>query len=285
MDKKLFNIILVVIVGIVIGVGIVSQRGKDPLFRELLTHQKDTLTALNRLESTLAKEVEEDSEDDGEEGDLGARVTALENKLNLLEKLLKQAKGSPGGLAQGGGPPPEDLGKVHEIEVAHTPVLGPKDAPVMIVEFVDFQCPFCARFHPPITEVRKQFPEKVNVMIKNFPLSFHPQARPAAKAALAAGEQGKYFEMADALLANGNQLSEEKFAELAGQIGLDVEKFKKDYKDKDSKWEEMINADLEQGKKVDVHGTPTIFINGKKAQVRDVEGYKREIEAILNQKK
>ncbi len=87
-----------------------------------------------------------------------------------------------------------------------------------IVAFDDYQCPFCARFHAPILEVLKAYPDKVNFMIKNFPLDFHPQAIPAAKAVLAAGEQGKYFEMSDALLADNKDLSEERFKKEAEKL-------------------------------------------------------------------
>jgi len=124
----------------------------------------------------------------------------------------------------------------------------------------------------------KAYPNDVKLVIKNFPLPFHPNARPAAKAALAAGEQGKYFEMADALIANQQTLSEAKYLELAKQLGLNVKQFEKDLKEKDAKFEAVIAADMQLVDEVDVRGTPTFFINGKKTMARDVESFKAEIE-------
>jgi len=152
------------------------------------------------------------------------------------------------------------------------------------VEFVDFQCPFCARFHPPLNEVLKAYPKQVNYVVKNFPLAFHPQARPAAKVAFAAGEQGKYWEMVDALLENGSSLSEAKYNELAESLGLNVKKFMADYKNKDEQWEDYIQKDIALASQVNVRGTPTFYLNGKKTNARDVNGFKREIDQILNSK-
>jgi protein-disulfide isomerase len=150
---------------------------------------------------------------------------------------------------------------------------------VTIVAFDDYQCPFCARFHAPIVDVLKAYPDKVNFMIKNYPLPFHPQAIPSAKAVLAAGEQGKYFEMADALLADNKDLSEERFKKEAERLGLNVERFMKDYND--ARWQDMIQKDLALGQNINVEGTPTFFINGRKSQARDLDSWKKEIDQIL----
>jgi len=194
-----------------------------------------------------------------------------------FQGLQRQAKGSPQQA-----PPSEDLNKVHSIPVDHSYVRGAKDAPVTIVEFVDFQCPFCSKFHPPVTQAINAYPGKVNYIIKNFPLAFHQQAKSAAKAAMAAGEQGKYYEMADLLLDNSRSLNEDKYKELAGQLGLNVEKFLKDYKEKDSQYEDMIAKDMKLGEQVAVRGTPTFYINGRKTNARDLDSFKAEIDQILS---
>ena len=121
----------------------------------------------------------------------------------------------------------------------------------------------------------------MNYVLKNFPLSFHPHARQAAKAALAAGEQGKYYEMTDLLMENFRDLGESKYVELAGQLGLDVEKFKQDLVNNDEKYEAVIQADMELAQKVAVRGTPTFYVNGKKTRARDFNSFKREIDEIL----
>ena len=206
-------------------------------------------------------------------GKLTVRVETLESEV----KALKEASG--GRAPQ--QPPVEDLNKVYDIPVDGSYVLGKADARATIVEFADFQCPFCGRFHPVMNEAYKAFPNDVKIMIKNYPLVFHPNARPAAKVALAAGLQGKYFEMVDLLIANGNVLSDEKYKEFAGKLGLNVEQFVKDLKDRDAEFDKKIDADMALGGQVDVRGTPTYFLNGKKTMARSPQQWTAEVQALL----
>jgi protein-disulfide isomerase len=143
------------------------------------------------------------------------------------------------------------------------------------------QCPFCARFYPPLKEVLAAYPDKVRVVLKNFPLSFHPNARPAAKVALAANEQGKYYEMADLLMQNGADVSEDKVKDYAKQLNLNYNKLMSDLKNNEAAYEKRIADDSALGQQVDVQGTPTFFINGKKTNARDFNSYKTEIDQIL----
>ena len=181
-------------------------------------------------------------------------------------------------------PPAEDLNKVYTFEVGPTPVLGKADAPVAITMFADFQCPFCARFYGSIKEVLSAYPGKIKFMIKNFPLPFHPNAVPSAKAALAAGLQGKYFEMVDLLMKNKAQASEDKLKEYAKTLGLDEKKFLEDLKSKDAEFAKQIKADMSLGERCDVRGTPTFFLNGKKTNAHGLSLWKLEIDTILNRK-
>jgi len=160
-------------------------------------------------------------------------------------------------------------------------VRGNPDAKVTIVEFSEVQCPYSQRFHPVLSEVLAAYPKDIKLIFKHFPLNFHPNARPAAKAMLAAAEQGKYWEMLDLLFENGRDLSDEKYTEFAKQLGMDVEKFTKDLKEKDSQWEEMIEKDVALARSVNVRGTPTCFINGKLTRARTLEAFKQEIDALL----
>src|SRR3989338_2850142 len=154
---------------------------------EMMKQQVETMAVLKKLEQGMSS----DSSGLGKDSsavlialqDLQRRVTVLETK---IENVGQQPQ-----RPQQPQVPDEDYSKAYEIPVAHSPVRGVKNAPITIVEFADFQCPFCSRFHTPILEVLKAYPDKVNYMLKNFPLPFHPEARPAAKAAFAAGEQGK----------------------------------------------------------------------------------------------
>ena len=288
MEKRIFTLILVAILGVVIGVGVVSKQMKDPLLRELLKQQVEMINAQQRMEKKLGQAAAmPPAVDAGVFAQLSQKYQALEQRIASLESQLNSLKAA-GNVAQPQvppGPPPEDFTTVYQIPVTHTPIIGQKNAPVTIVAFTDFQCPFCARFHAPMAEAIKADPGKANYMIKNYPLSFHPQAKPAAKAALAAGEQGKYAEMANTLLENNQNLGEELFGKIAKDIGLNVDKFWKDYRGKDAQWETYIQDDIDLGNQVQVRGTPTFYINGRKTNARDVASWNKEIEQALKEKK
>ncbi len=209
-----------------------------------------------------------------ESGQLAARVAALEAEVNRLKQQPFNRQAVP-------PIPSEDLTKVYDVPAGDSYMLGKAAARVTIVEFSDFQCPFCAKFHPAVRELQKAFPDDVRVVLKNYPLPFHPNARPAAKAALAAGVQGKYFEMADLLMANAADLSDARYVEFAGKIGLNVEQFRKDLKDRDAEFEKKIAVDMLLADNVDVHGTPTYFLNGKKTRARDIRQWTAEVQDLL----
>ncbi len=176
--------------------------------------------------------------------------------------------------------PEIDFDKAHNIPVGSSPVKGNKNAPVTIVEFSDFQCPYCSRLQSTLKEVLDAYPEEVKLVFKNFPLSFHKQAKNAAKAAHAAGEQGKYWEMHDIVFENYNKLTEEKFKEFATQIGLDVKKFEADF-NSDKYYDQQIREDMNLGSTVGVRGTPTLFLNGKRMRNRSFDDFKSAIDKIL----
>jgi protein-disulfide isomerase len=132
---------------------------------------------------------------------------------------------------------------------------------------------------PLLEQVLKQYPKEVKVVFKNFPLRSHNLAKPAAIAAWAAGQQGKFWEMHDLIFANYNKLSEAKLTEFAQQIGLNMEQFNKDLLNPAA--EQRIQADLENGIEAGVRGTPTLFVNGRRVQNRSLAGLKNMIEAEL----
>ncbi len=109
----------------------------------------------------------------------------------------------------------------------------------------------------------------------------HPNAMPAAKAAAAAGKQGKFWEMHDMLFQNNRELGADKLKEYAGKIGLDVARWEKDYNSPDI--EQEIKKDMADGQAADVTGTPTFFVNGKRATNRSFDGFKDTIDAALKQ--
>lgn len=268
MQEKNIWLGLIVVAAILIGVSLTVYQVNSPLMQRLVNQQTQTLDLLKKLEQRLTITPVG--------GNVEARLSSVEEK---LDSILKMARG--GGAPDAQMPPQEDFSKVYTIDVGSSPVKGKKDAPVTIVEFADLECPFCARFHPAVEDALKAYPDKVNYILKNFPLPFHKDARPAAKAAFAAGEQGKYYDMIHLILSNNSDLSEAKFQEFAKQLGLDVKKFMEDYKNKDADWEKRIDADFNLGTTVDVRGTPTYYINGRKTMARDTDSIKKEIDAIL----
>jgi len=178
--------------------------------------------------------------------------------------------------------PREDPNKVYSLNIGKSYVKGPADAKVTIVEFSDFQCPFCGQAHKLIQQIEAAYPKDVKVVYKNYPLPFHQNAMPAAKAAVAAGQQGKFWEMHDKLFANQRALSDDFYLKAAKEIGLNIEKFKADMKSPET--QALIATEQKEASQVAVRGTPTFFINGKKPQGRSFQLYKGIIDGILKKK-
>lgn len=147
-----------------------------------------------------------------------------------------------------------------KVAVGTSPTKGPKNAPVTIIEFSDFQCPYCSRANATIEQVVKEYGDKVQVAFKHLPLPFHKQAEPAAKASLAAAKQGKFWEMHDALFKNQRTLAPEFYEKTAKEIGLDVAKFKKDMESDSVK--KQIEEDKALAQQHGISGTPGFFVNG-----------------------
>ena len=140
------------------------------------------------------------------------------------------------------------------------PVKGPADAPITIIEFTDFQCPYCARGASVIDDLFHKYAGKIRVVFKNNPLKFHKNAVPAAKAALAAHRQGKFWPYYERLFENHNQLSSQLFSTIAEELGLDMQRFEKDRQSEQIA--RVIAADRQQAKSHRLTSTPTFVING-----------------------
>jgi protein-disulfide isomerase len=169
--------------------------------------------------------------------------------------------GMPGPAARPTRPGRPDPGKKYDVDIGKAPTKGPDSAKVKIVEWSDFQCPFCRRVGPTLAQIEKEYGDKVQIAFKHMPLSMHTKARPAHKAAQAAALQGKFWEMHDLIFADQRGMSEEKYVEYAGQIGLDVDQFKKDVAS--PAVEAVISSDMSQASKLGVTGTPAFFVNGR----------------------
>jgi protein-disulfide isomerase len=134
-----------------------------------------------------------------------------------------------------------------------------------------------------VEQILEAYPNDVRFVYKNYPLPFHKQAMPAAKAAVAAGKQGKFWEMHDKIMANYQALADEKYAEWAGEIGIDVARFKTDMESPEV--QALIVEEMKQAGAVGVRGTPTFFINGRKPAGRSFELYKSMIDEEIAKKK
>ena len=172
----------------------------------------------------------------------------------------REAAAEPEGPAKA----PDDSYEIWKVPVAKTDsIKGDSDkAIVTIVEFSDFQCPFCSRGANTIDEVVKAYGDKVRVVFKHTPLPFHDKARPAHAAAIAAGRQGKFWEFHDKAFANMQALTEENFAAWAKELGLNMAKFDADRKNPET--DKQIQADIDLGASVSIRGTPGFMINGRK---------------------
>lgn len=264
MSNRFMNIVIVVLISVFIAVTVLAYKVNESLLTQIVTQQAEILMILRS----------------GKTAGLDGRLAAMDEKVEGIAAFFKNAR--PAGREQPSVPPAEDMNKVYEIPLDSVVFKGQSDGPVTIVGFLDLECPFSSRFQPVFDEAVKAYPGKVRYAVKHFPLAFHQQAKPAAKAVLAAGEQGKYYEMLDKILSNNRGLSAEKYEQFAKELGLNVAKFKKDLKANDAAWSEFIDKDFELGTRVDVRGTPTFFIDGKKTMARTPEQVKAEIGAILS---
>ncbi len=165
----------------------------------------------------------------------------------------------------------DDLRKANNVKIlfheprkqveAVGPSRGPENAKVTIVEFSDFQCPFCSRVHDTVEQVMEAYPGKVRLVFRQFPLEFHPKAPKAAEAALCAHEQGQFWQYHDVLFKNQNKLEEDDLKAHAASLGLDAAKFADCLSS--GRMKKTIETDQEAGRKVGVSGTPAFFINGQ----------------------
>jgi len=211
---------------------------------------------------------------------LGFLATTIASSLDIGQS---QAEPAPKVAIEDNDPiptAPTPSAKV-DIEVKDTDhVKGYKDAPITIVEYSDFQCPYCSKFHDTLNKVMKNYNGKVNWVYRHFPLDFHEYAVVAAEASECAADQNKFWEYNDALFKNQADIDEEIFAKLAKDLKLDVSKFNKCMTS--GKYADKVEADYQSGVDIEVAGTPGAFINGTRLKgavpYAELEG---EIEDLL----
>jgi protein-disulfide isomerase len=157
------------------------------------------------------------------------------------------------------------------VDVARDHIQGPADAAVTLVEYGDFECPYCGAAYPIVKEVQAQMGEKLRFVFRNFPITTsHPHAEQAAEAAEAAGSQGRFWEMHDLLYENQRLLGDDDLRSYAEQLGLDLESFENDLAE--HVHATRVHEDFMSGVRSGVNGTPTFYING----VRHDDSYELE---------
>lgn len=166
-------------------------------------------------------------------------------------------------------------------------VKGPNQAPLTLIEFSDFQCPACASYHSVLKELTQEFQNEIQIVYRHFPIrSLHRHAELAARAAEAAGKQGKFWEMHDILFELQAEWAEEKnpqerFFEYAQSLDLDLDVFKTDLNS--NQVSDKVNADNQSGLRLGVDATPTFYLNGKKIQnPGSYEEFKKLLQSNLN---
>ena len=187
---------------------------------------------------------------------------------------------APGPNARPKRPQRPDAGKQYEVEIGSAPTRGGEDAAVTIVEWSDFQCPFCNRVSPTLVQIREEYGDRVRFVFKHMPLSIHPQAAGAHAAAEAAHRQGRFWDMHDRLFENQRDLRVETLAGYAIEMGLDMDQYKSDVEGEEVA--KRISDDLEQAQKLGVTGTPSFFINGRfLSGAQPFANFKRYIDEAL----
>ncbi len=197
--------------------------------------------------------------------------------LNMLDKEFQGGNGNPGQppqvvpqvvpQPQQAPPNPEDefkktLADKVNVDIGNTPVLGNRNAKIKVIVFSDYQCPFSKRGADTTTALIKKYGNNIMYVYKNLPLGFHNEAMPAAKAALAAGKQGKYYEYHDKLFENQDKLGEALYPQIAQQLGLNMNRFNADRNSKEI--EDQVKADAAQASSLGFNGTPGFTLNGVK---------------------
>lgn len=174
----------------------------------------------------------------------------------------------------------ERIKRAIPVDLNNAPTQGPENAPITIVEFSDFQCPFCSRVGPTIKQLQKDYAGKIRIAFRQNPLPFHQNAKSAAKAALAAHEQGKFWEMHDLLFENQKDLSDETIRKLAKQIRLDMGRFEKAWKS--TRFDAQIETDMSFAKSNQATGTPAFFINGVLISgAQPIDSFKTVIDKLM----
>lgn len=170
------------------------------------------------------------------------------------------------------------------VAAGSSPVRGPAGAPIELIEFADFQCPYCLAASPTVKRVLDAYGDRIRFVYRNFPLPNHPQARPAAEAAQCANEQGQFWAYHDRLFGEPGKLSDADLKQTAAALGMDAAKFNKCVDD--HKYRSVVETDTQEGTDAGVTGTPAFFVNGRLLSgAQPFDAFKRLIDEELELKR
>jgi protein-disulfide isomerase len=184
-------------------------------------------------------------------------VASLREALGGGGRGLAAAAPSPS-AAQPGRPDPN---RRYSVNTQGSPVKGNEKAKLAVVEFSDFQCPYCRRVGPTLEQIQREYGDQVRIVFKHLPLPMHQNAPDAHAAAEAAHQQGKFWEMHDLIFADQQSMSPAKYQEYARQLGLDMARFERDVASEEVK--QRIAADAAEAARLGVSGTPAFYVNGR----------------------
>lgn len=208
------------------------------------------------------------------------RATTELGKVLVAISEAKPAAPTAAAPTRAGRPDPN---KIYSINTKGAPRRGGEKAKIDVVEFSDFQCPFCNRVNPTLKQITDTYGDEVAIVFKHLPLAMHTKAPAAHAAAEAAHRQGKFWEMHDLLFANQRQLSPQKYEEYAQQLGLDMDRFRKDAASPAVK--KKVDADAAEAARLGVTGTPGFFVNGRfLSGAKPFEAFKQLIDEELKKK-
>jgi hypothetical protein len=176
-----------------------------------------------------------------------------------------------------------ELQLVHDFDISGLPSKGPENAMVTVVVFGDYQWPYCARLEPALQQVLEKYPQDVKLVHKNFPLRSHKFAVNAAKAALAAHRQGRFWNYHRKLLENCRELNDATFKGLATDLGLSLERFNRDVHE--ASINQLIYRDVKEARDANIRGIPAVFINGRLLKNNSIPGFQQMIDAELQKRK
>ena len=211
---------------------------------------------------------------------LSQSMTQMSGSLEEMKTALESATMPRAAQQQAAPQRGPDPARRYTVETDGSPARGPEDAKVTIVELSDFQCPFCNRVKPTLNQLLGDYPDDVQIVFKHMPLDFHTKAPAAHAASEAAHKQGKFWEMHDKIFANQAEMAPEKYEQYAAEIGLDLERFKKDAASAEIK--QRVDADKKEAASLGVTGTPSFFINGRfLSGAQPADAFKRLIDEEL----